>query len=163
MGYSTDFTGSFELDKPLTPEDLAVLAKINDTRHEPNRDYGGNPDAEFPGYYCQWEVTARNPQSLKWDGGEKFYNYSEWLEYLLERFFAPRGYVLNGEVTWSGEDPKDVGCLSVKDNVLTVKSGVIHYVTSSTSKRAQLLTAIEGLSDDDIEGVVAILGTAVSL
>ena len=32
MGYSTDFTGSFKLDRPLTPAHRAYLAKFGDTR-----------------------------------------------------------------------------------------------------------------------------------
>lgn len=32
MGYTTDFTGSFKLSKPLTPEQVAYLRKFSETR-----------------------------------------------------------------------------------------------------------------------------------
>lgn len=32
MGYTTDFYGSFQLDKPLSPEQVAYINKFNETR-----------------------------------------------------------------------------------------------------------------------------------
>jgi hypothetical protein len=54
---------------------------------------------------------------------EKFYYYTEWLQYLCDHFLAPWGYVLNGEVTWEGEDHSDVGLLKVVDNKVTRHKG----------------------------------------
>jgi hypothetical protein len=62
---------------------------------------------------------------LEWDGGEKFYNYEEWLEYLIAHFFNRWGYTLSGCVRWSGEDTDDVGTLAVEDNVVTALHGEI--------------------------------------
>ena len=56
-----------------------------------------------------------------WDGNEKFYSYIEWLEYLIDKVLAPRGYVVNGEVTWGGEDRRDTGKITVVNN--KVKAG----------------------------------------
>jgi hypothetical protein len=39
-----------------------------------------------------------------------------WLRLLIEHYLAPRGYVLEGEVTWEGEDRDDCGTIFVKDN-----------------------------------------------
>ncbi len=39
-----------------------------------------------------------------WNGAEKFYNYVEWLQYLIDKILAPRGYTLNGECQWFGEN-----------------------------------------------------------
>jgi hypothetical protein len=39
-----------------------------------------------------------------------------WLRLLIEHYLAPRGYVLEGEVTWEGEDRDDRGTIFVKDN-----------------------------------------------
>jgi hypothetical protein len=74
-----------------------------------------------PGLWCQWII---NGDLLEWDGGEKFYNYVEWLEYLIEHFFAPLGYVLNGDIEWQGEDYDDFGTINVVDNVVTVQDGI---------------------------------------
>jgi hypothetical protein len=35
---------------------------------------------------------------------------------LIEHYLAPRGYVLEGEVTWAGEDRDDSGTIFVRDN-----------------------------------------------
>lgn len=167
MGYSTDFTGSFELDKPLTDEHREYLEKFNYTRRmardaakaellpDPVRQAVGlpigtqggyfvgaegtagqhseasildynNPPQGQPGLWCQW-VPSEDGEEIMWDEGEKFYDYVSWLEYIIEHFLAPWGYVLNGEVEWSGEDREDIGLLVVVDNVVTVKCGKVVY------------------------------------
>jgi hypothetical protein len=88
-------------------------------------DYNG-PPAGQPSLWCQW-VPDDDGTHLEWDGGEKFYDYVEWLEYLIEHFFGPWGYVLNGEVEWYGEDRSDVGKIIVIDNEVTVKQGRIEF------------------------------------
>jgi predicted phosphohydrolase len=59
--------------------------------------------------------------AIEWDGGEKFYNYTEWLVYLINKVLAPNGYVLNGVVEWSGEETGDVGEITVEDNKVFVQ------------------------------------------
>lgn len=99
-----------------------------------------------PGLWCQWvlekEETEQHwnnakqafdtipndsPYVLKWDEGEKFYNYVEWLQYLITNFFEVWGIKLNGEITWEGEESGDLGLMEVTDNVLTVKYGEVVY------------------------------------
>lgn len=77
------------------------------------------PPSTQPGLWCQWVPTDDN-QGLMWDGGEKFYSYVEWLQYIIENFLKRWGLTLNGEVRWSGEDTSDVGLIKVKDNVVSV-------------------------------------------
>lgn len=60
---------------------------------------------------------------IAWNGHEKFYDYVEWLEYLVENFLKPWGYKLNGTVTWQGEDSGDFGKIIVKENVVSTKRG----------------------------------------
>ena len=81
------------------------------------------PPATQPGLWCQW-VVSDDGSSLEWDGGEKFYSYDAWLEYLIINFFAPLGYVLNGEVEFQGEDYDDFGAIIVEDNVVDLKYGI---------------------------------------
>lgn len=73
-----------------------------------------------PGLWCQWTVGSDN-QSIEWDGGEKFYNYIEWLKYIIENFTAKWGYVLNGRITWRGEDHDDIGVLLVDNNEVSTQ------------------------------------------
>jgi hypothetical protein len=79
-----------------------------------------------PGLWCQW-TTNEEGTCLEWDGGEKFYNYVEWLKYLINHFFEKWGVKLNGEITWEGEDSEDMGKIVVVDNVVTVKVARITY------------------------------------
>jgi len=79
-----------------------------------------------PGLWCQW-TTDENGTHLMWDGGEKFYNYVEWLKYLINHFFEKWGVKLNGEVYWKGEDGEDMGKIVVKDNWVIVKYARVTY------------------------------------
>ena len=190
MGYTTDFTGSFELDKKLTDEQEDYLLRFADTRrmkrdsktlmklykglygrpiikpltNEQNKmiedlkksgldisvkekEIKGTPeeiygvDGEFfvggkerdetiidynttplgqPSLWCQWTVVNGE---LTWDGGEKFYAYILWLEYMINNFFQPWGIKLNGEVEWLGEDPDDFGKIKVTNNKVKILEG----------------------------------------
>lgn len=122
MGYTTDFYGQFDLDKPLTVAQNKTLIDFADERH------GGNmqSDKDKPGFYCQWVPNA-DGTAIEWDGGEKFYEYVEWIRYIITNFIEPWGLKLNGDVEWRGEDGDDMGLLSIKDNVLTVKQGRVTY------------------------------------
>jgi len=79
-----------------------------------------------PGLWCQWTIDEEGTH-LVWDGGEKFYNYVEWLKYLINHFFEKWGVKLNGEITWVGEDSEDMGKIIVVDNDVTVKVARITY------------------------------------
>lgn len=84
-----------------------------------------------PGLWLQWVLNDSGTE-LEWNGGEKFYNYIEWLKYLVVHFFEPWGIKLNGEVEWSGEDRSDVGKIVVKDNVIEIYEGVKEYQFTKT-------------------------------
>lgn len=167
MGYTTEFMGSFTIEPPLTPAQVAYLNAFSGTRRVtrdaektaqrpdalreavglpvgPEGAYfvgeggyagqGGGPDIidgnrppkGQPGLWCQW-VPSEDGTELKWDEGEKFYEYEAWLEYIIEHFMTPWGRTLNGDVEWQGEDRDDIGVLVVRDNVVTTRQGYITY------------------------------------
>ena len=80
------------------------------------------PPIKQPGLWCQWIINDNG--ELEWDGNEKFYNYVEWLIYMINNFFVPSRYVLNGNIMFQGEDVDDFGTICVKDNVVTVQYGI---------------------------------------
>lgn len=162
MGYTTEFRGEFNLDRPLDEAHATYLRAFNETRRmkrdaaatfgrpDPIRssadlpvgieggyfvgeggfhgqDDGGdvvehnNPPTGQPGLWCQWTVGDDN-QSIVWDESEKFYDYTRWLEYIIEHFLAPWGYVLNGDVRWRGEEFGDDGTITVIDNEVSTSS-----------------------------------------
>jgi len=79
-----------------------------------------------PSLWCQWTVNDEGTQ-LEWDGGEKFYYYTEWLKYLIAHFFNVWGVKLNGEIKWTGEDDEDMGKIYVTDSVVEARKATITY------------------------------------
>ena len=59
------------------------------------------PPKTQPGLWCQWIINEND--ELCWDGGEKFYNYIEWLKYLIENFFVEENLIINGRIEFQGE------------------------------------------------------------
>ena len=108
MGYTTDFEGYLKPNREFTNEEIKIITDINDERHE---------DPKFPGTWCQWTIEDG---VLQWDGGEKFYNYVEWLRYLIDNFFEKWNIKLNGTIKWRGEYMSDIGKIIVEDNKVTV-------------------------------------------
>lgn len=163
MGYTTDFFGKFDLDKPLLDAHKNYLIKFNETRRmkrdakiaelmeDPARiaaklpigkdgeyfvgskgffgqekdssikDYN-NPPSKQPGLWCQW-VPSEDGTALEWDQGEKFYEYVEWLNYIIKNFLVPWNYTLNGNVKFQGEDYGDNGTIIVENNDVKVIRG----------------------------------------
>ena len=157
MGYTTDFDGSFKINKPLDDGTFNLINGLAGTRRMGRRglafeygeegefyydphsdDYGqennsniidyNRPPKTQPGLWLQWFVLD-DRQTIEWDQGEKFYEYVEWIEYLIDKILEPRGYKVNGEVYWEGEDgASDIGKIEIKDNQVKVYVGKIHYV-----------------------------------
>ena len=76
---------------------------------------GNLPPSTQPGLWCDWRPTA-DRKGLEWNGAEKSYASAAWIRYLIDRVLAPRGYVLDGSVSWQGEREDDVGRLVVERN-----------------------------------------------
>lgn len=145
MGYTTDFDGTFSLNKQLSPKMERFLINFNESRRMQRNlpDHGvqgeffvggegfmgqertadvvdsNNPPSTQPGLWCQW-IPSDDGMELEWDGGEKFYYYSEWLFYLIQKVLAPNGYILNGTVAYQGEESNDAGHITVEDNTIIV-------------------------------------------
>jgi hypothetical protein len=83
---------------------------------------GNNPASTQPGLWCQWVINNEGTQ-LEWDGGEKFYNYTQWLEYIIENFLKPWGVIVNGETEWQGEESDDFGKIIVTENEIKILEG----------------------------------------
>ena len=176
MGYTTDFQGVFTLNKKLTPKLQEYLKKFANTRRMARKlpkkygvegefyvDGGGmcgqdhedsvidynHPPSTQPGLWCQW-VPTDDGMGIEWDGGEKFYHYVEWLQYIVSNFLEPKGYVLNGTVSWHGEDSDDVGVIKVEDNVIHTYDGIFKLADDVRVHNAvESIAAIVGHKLDD--------------
>lgn len=121
MGYTTDFYGEIKIEPPILTKHANTINRFADIRHEDNplKEYGVRTTA-WADYYCQWVINSKG--NLEWDRGEKFYNYRQWLQYLIDKFFQPWGYKLNGQIEWQGEDHFDRGLIIVKDNRVSFRT-----------------------------------------
>ncbi|MEG4811845.1 hypothetical protein QUA82_27675 [Microcoleus sp. F8-D3] len=93
------------------------------------------PPKTQPGLWCQWIPTA-DGGGIQWSGVEKFYDYVEWLQYIINNFLEPWGYVLRGEVNWQGEREEDVGMIWVENNAIVSPEGaqeLLRYAVSPVS------------------------------
>jgi len=153
MGYTTDFEGRFNLDKPLNDELCDFLVKLNETRRMSRKlpdkygvegeffvDGGGDwgqdredniidynsPPANQPGLWCKW-IPTKDRHGIEWDGAEKFRHYVEWLEYIIKNFLKPNNYILNGTVKWQGERYDDAGIIEVKNNTVRTSNALGKY------------------------------------
>ncbi len=152
MGYTTDFSGSVTVTPPLNEAEVAYLNKFAATRRmrrkqgpycvEDERkadivDYNTPPEGQ-PGLWCQW-VSTEDGTEITWDGGEKFYNAPEWMEYIIDHFLAPgakaaeqlpflqANHIVNGTIEAQGEDGDDRWRLVATNNVVAVNAGRVVY------------------------------------
>ena len=117
MGYTTDFRGQLEFNKTLTKDMIETYKKFQQKRHEDGYQPNGKPSI-----WLQWEIVEEDGKHyLEWDGGEKFYEYVKWLEYVIKYIFKGWGLKLNGNIEWRGEGWDDTGNILVDDNKVTVK------------------------------------------
>lgn len=110
MGYSTDFIGRFDLDRQLQLEDYIIINELADLRPDERAD--GMPDT-----WCQWAVT-RDGRHIEWNGGEKFYYYQEWLQWIVDYL---ESYTLSGSIEYQGEETGDSGTLVIENGKAVLK------------------------------------------
>lgn len=79
--------------------------------------YGWDAPSGQPGLWCQW-IPSQDGKSLEWDGNEKFYDYVEWLEYIIKHFLVRWSVRANGCVTYCGEESSDTGIITVVNNTV---------------------------------------------
>lgn len=118
MGYNTSFHGELYITPSLVE---SQIEKINWISEDETKKRGA------PGKWCDWKVTSDGSR-LEWGEGEKFYNYIEWLQYLITNYFIPWGCILNGQIYWDGEENNDLGQIVVGDNKVRIFKAQITFV-----------------------------------
>lgn len=80
-----------------------ILLKVIEKRLKKNPpeifEVGFSQYNDGPNYYCKWEISE-NGKKIYWNDAEKFHDFVPWICYLIDRFFLPWGYVLNGTITY---------------------------------------------------------------
>ena len=152
MGYTTDFVGHIDITPPLNAQEAAYLSAFSGSRRFERGDgpyaVPGNPAAEEqgdveidryntppdgqPGLWCRW-VPCWEGCCLALDGGEKIYDPTRWLRYLIDHFLKPGALAaagghqqlvgltfdhrLDGMVVGCRRDNKELYAIEVVDNV----------------------------------------------
>lgn len=145
MGYSTSFEGQVAIAPPLNPTEIAYLRDFAESRRHQrpegpysthdysyselgHPDYNTPPDGQ-PALWCNWEPTD-DGTGIRWNGAEKFYDATKWMQYLIDHFLKPEGaakgqpgfeaftfdHTVNGVIQAQGDDPADAWELLVLDN-----------------------------------------------
>jgi hypothetical protein len=112
---------------PVGPEGCYFIGAVSDLTREPHVESivdENSPPGGQPGLWCQW-VPNESGSSLQWNGGEKFHNFVEWLEYMIEHFLRPWGRVVEGRVEWQGDDDLDRGILLTHNNDVDVLGPIV--------------------------------------
>jgi hypothetical protein len=65
-----------------------------------------------PDHLCAWRPNDDGTELVI--AFDKPYEYLKWLQWLLNHFLLPWGYVLNGKMSWQGETEDDTGVISVE-------------------------------------------------
>lgn len=139
MGYTTEFNGAVKLSRRLTMAEAKELLEIAE----------GDESEKITGIdaYFQW-VPADTLEHIVWDGGEKFYSYTEQLRWLCG-WLLERGIQANGMLLWQGEETGDTGTITVTINeVVALPDG-----KATTNTPAPLtLRGLQEMALDQVSG-----------
>jgi hypothetical protein len=120
MGYGVYYNGEVTVTPALTEGDAAVVrAATNLEDAEETRVLfaviAASPEPDLPHHAGLLEISEDRKCILP-EQDESRHGFRLWLKLIVEHYLASRGYVLNGEVTWGGEDRDDSGTIFVRDN-----------------------------------------------
>lgn len=98
---------------------VAADGEFGDDKSPDIIDYN-EPPSDQPGLWCHWRIENNH---IVWSGQPKFSDFRSWLEYLIDNFFIPWRYKLNGSISYQfkfpfGDFPN--GVMVVKNNDITI-------------------------------------------
>lgn len=122
MGYDVYYNGEVAVTPALTEGNAAVVrAATNLEDTEETRvlfaAIAASPEPDLP-HHAGLLTISEDREFILPDQDESRHGFRLWLKLVVEHYLAPRGYVLNGEVTWEGEDRDDSGTIFVKETTL---------------------------------------------
>jgi hypothetical protein len=146
VDYKTEFQGCFRINKPLDESTYTFLRNFSfceriglDTLENKFGVEGefyntpknhinslNRPPRTQPNFRCNWTI-APDKQTVVWNQDKNFEDYVQWIEYIISKILAPRGYELNGIVQWRGERFDDNGTIKIENNVVNGKRLIVDY------------------------------------
>ena len=116
IGYETSFDGELTLNKPLDAKTFKYLKQISEGKLEKLE--------AMPEGWCPWKPD--DEKTIIADDGTAYYA-EEWLAYIIEYILKPKGYLLNGQVDWYGDECEDRGRYIVTDNSIKIQTARFIY------------------------------------
>lgn len=120
MGYPVYFQGTIDVSPPLTEAHATLVqAVVNLEKTELTEPVFAairtSPAPDLP-YHGGQLYVSEDRTKLCPEEGESRHGLRLWLDQLLTHVFIPNGYVLNGEISWTGSDDTDRGHIYLRDN-----------------------------------------------
>lgn len=157
MGCDVYYKGEIAVTPALTESDAAVLRAVtNLERTDDTKAFfaavAASPESDLP-YHAGLLEISEDREFLVPEEDESRHGFRLWLKLVIEHYLAPRGYVLEGEVTWEGEDRDDFGTIFVKDNQVEAVDDLIFNAGPSWARNHfaddQLKQAIRDLLESE--------------
>jgi hypothetical protein len=144
------YSGEIAVSPALTESDAAVLRAVtNLERTDETQPFfaavAASPEPDLP-YHAGLLEISEDREFIVPEEDESRHGFRLWLKLVIEHFLAPRGYVLDGEVTWEGEDRDDSGTIFVKGNRVEAVDDLIFNAGPSW--------APNHFADDDLKQVI---------
>ena len=138
LGYSTYYNGEIAVFPTLTEADAAIVRAVVEGERSKQTQavfaaIAASPEPDLPWHTGLLKVSEDWNLFLP-EEDQSRPGFGMWLSLLIDHFLSARGYVLNGQVSWEGEDPDDRGILFVKDNVIEIVDDLIFNGGPSRSK-----------------------------
>jgi len=159
MGYSVYYHGEINITPPLSEDHAAIVLAVS------NQEEREETSAIFEAIAASREsdlfALSDDRALILPEEDESRHGLRLCLLQLIEHFFKPSGYVLNGEISWGGDEPDDRGWIFVKENQLEAVDDLIvnagpswspdHYADPDLKQKIQSLVDTsdsEGCSND---------------
>jgi hypothetical protein len=123
------YNGEIAVTPALTESDAAILRAVTNLERTDDTNaffaaVAASPEPDLP-YHAGLLEISEDREFIVPEEDESRHGFRLWLKLVIEHYLAPRGYVLNGEVTWEGEDRDDSGTIFVKDNQIEAVDDLI--------------------------------------
>ena len=149
------YNGEISVTPALTENDAAILRAVTNLEQtdETKAFFDAVAASEEPDlpYHAGLLEISEDREFIVPEEDESRHGFRLWLKLVIEHYLAPRGYVLNGEVTWEGEDRDDSGTIFVRDNQIEAVDDLIFNAGPSWAPNHfaddQLKQAIRDLLD----------------
>lgn len=154
MPYPVYYTGLIGITPRVNDEDAWLFSTLTDTiSNDSARAFLASVQTASrttAGRYARFLHLGRMHASLSPTKEASCHGLPLWLEILIKHFFEPRGYVLQGEISWrASDDPADRGSIFIAENRIEVVDDVILNPGPSWRRT--------GFTDTELRGVIEAL------